>query len=179
MRSLRFENNDTAHNDLILRFAGDLSERPRGFRVDGPTVRYNLPELIAAVRGSLAPESFGGGGLLVVQSLEEIETWLGRPLPEAYRTFLAATAESFLAANNGTLVYGRNDVVERNDTYQSRTYCPGHLMVGDDSGGTALVLSLADGLIHSVGMGSMTPDCFEPVASSFPAWQAAGFPHAE
>lgn len=114
-----------------------------------------------------------------MQSLEEIEAWLGQPLPEPYRSFLAGTVESFLAANDRTLVYGRDAVVERNTTYESRAYCPGHLMVGNDSGGAALVLSLADGRVHSVGMGAMTPDCFELVAPSFGAWQAAGFPHAE
>ncbi len=114
-----------------------------------------------------------------MEPLAEIEAWLGQPLPEPYRSFLAATAESFLAANDRTLVYGRDAVVERNDTYQSQAYCPGHLMVGDDSGGAALVLSLADGRVHSVGMGAMTPDCFEPVAPSFAVWQASGFPHAE
>ncbi len=114
-----------------------------------------------------------------MQTLSEIEAWLGQPLLEPYRSFLAGTAESFLAANDRTLVYGRDAVVERNDTYESKAYCPGHLMVGDDSGGAALVLSLADGRVHSVGTGAMTPDCFEPVAPSFAAWQAAGFPHAE
>lgn len=34
--------------------AGDLLERPRGFRVDGPTVRGSALELVEAVRGSLA-----------------------------------------------------------------------------------------------------------------------------
>jgi hypothetical protein len=33
--------------------AGNLFDRPRGFRVDGPTVRCNLPELIGAIRGSI------------------------------------------------------------------------------------------------------------------------------
>ena len=111
-----------------------------------------------------------------METVEGIEAWLGRPLPEPYRSFLAGTAESFLAANDRTLVYGRDAIVERNDTHESRTYCPEHLMVGDDSGGAAIILSLADGRIHSVGMGAMTPDCFEPLAPSFAAWADAGFP---
>ena len=110
-------------------------------------------------------------------TVENIEAWLGHPLPEPYRSFLAQTAEGFLAANDRTLVYGRADVVERNDTYESKEYCPGHLMVGDDSGGTALVLSLADGRVHSVGMGVMTSDDFKLVAQSFASWVEAGFPH--
>ncbi len=61
-----------------------------------------------------------------MQSLEEIEAWLSQPLPEPYRSFLAATAASFLAANHRTLVYGRDAIVERNDTSESRAHCPGH-----------------------------------------------------
>jgi hypothetical protein len=115
----------------------------------------------------------------VAVTIEDIETWLGHPLPEPYRSFLAGTAENFLAANDRTLVYGRASIVERNETFEAQTYCPGHLAIGDDSGGSALVLSLADGSVHSVGMGAMTPDCFEPVAPSFAAWADAGFPHAD
>ena len=112
-------------------------------------------------------------------TIEEIEVWLGRPLPEPYRAFLAATPAHYLAANDRTLVYGRDCVMERNETYESRKYCPGFLMVGDDSGGTALVLSLDEGCVHSVGMGAMTRDCFEAVAPNFAAWVEAGFPYAD
>jgi len=112
----------------------------------------------------------------VVATVEEIEAWLGRPLPEPYRSFLAGAANDFLAGNDRTLVYGRDSVAERNETFESRRYCPGHLAIGDDSGGAALVLSLDDGRIHSVGMGAMTLEYFEPVAPSFAAWAAAGFP---
>jgi hypothetical protein len=114
-----------------------------------------------------------------MHSLEEIENWLGQRLPEFYRSFLADTAESFLADNGRTLVYGRDAIMERNETFESRVYCPGNLMVGDDSGGAALVLSLENGRIHSVGMGAMTPDCFELIAPDFAAWVVAGFPYAD
>jgi hypothetical protein len=40
--------------------AGDLSARPRGFRADGTTVRCGLPDLVEAVRGSLAPDAEPG-----------------------------------------------------------------------------------------------------------------------
>ena len=35
----------------------------------------------------------------VAATVEAIEAWLGRSLPEPYRSFLAGTAESFLAGN--------------------------------------------------------------------------------
>jgi hypothetical protein len=116
---------------------------------------------------------------IVAATGEEIETWLGLPLPGPYRSFLAGVADDFLADNDRTLVYGRDSVLERNEVFEIQRFCPGHLAVGDDSGGTALVLSLDDGSVHSVGMGAMTPDCFESVAPSFAAWVAAGFPAAD
>ena len=126
---------------------------------------------------SYAPDQPGYAGVLRSKmTVEEIEAWLGRALPEPYRAFLTVTAEDFLARNDRTLVYGRDAVIERNDSYESKTYCPGCLMIGDDSGGAALVLSLADGAVHRVDMGAMTPDCFAPVAPSFTAWAEAGFP---
>ena len=114
-----------------------------------------------------------------MQSLADIEAWLGQPMPRQYISFLPDTAESFLATNDRTLVYGRDSIVERNTTYQSHSYCPGHLMVGDDSGGAALIMSLEDERVYSVGMGAMTPDCFELVAPNFETWQAAGYSFAE
>lgn len=110
-------------------------------------------------------------------TVEEIEAWLGWRLPEPYRAFLGATDEDFLAGNDRTLVYGLGSVVERNETLESKTYCPGHLAIGDDSGGSALVLSLAAGSVHRVGMGAMTPDCFEHICPNFAAWAEADYPY--
>lgn len=110
-------------------------------------------------------------------TINDIENWLEQTLPEPYRTFLAGLHDDLLADNDRSLVYGLERVIERNEAFESKTYCPGHLAIGDDSGGSALVLSLADGIIHSVGMGTMTPDSFEPLASNFTSWQNAGFPH--
>lgn len=109
-------------------------------------------------------------------SIEQIEAWLGQMLPEPYRSFLARTASSLLAGNDRTLVFGNGDLVERNETLESRKYCPGHVAIADDSGGSAFILSLVDGRIHKVGMGAMTPDCFGPVAQSFQEWAGTGFP---
>ncbi|MDR2874304.1 MAG: SMI1/KNR4 family protein [Methylobacillus sp.] len=113
----------------------------------------------------------------MVSSVEDVEKWLGQPLPEPYRSFLAGVTDDFPAANDRTLVYCSASVVERNETYQSRLYCPAHVAIGDDSGGMFLILSLADGSIHRAGMGAMTPDCLEPVAPNFTAWADAGFPY--
>lgn len=114
-----------------------------------------------------------------MNSLEEIEIRLGLTLPEPYRSYLEKNNESFIASNGLTLIFGRDTIIERNTTFESKRYCPSYLVVGDDSGGSAFVLSLSDGMIHSVSIGAMTPDCFEDVAPSFEAWANAGFPCVE
>ena len=109
--------------------------------------------------------------------MDDLEASLPLPLPAPYRAFLSSTPASFLAKNDRTLVYGLDSVLERNQTFETHLYCPGHLAIGDDSGGRAIVLSLEEGSISAVDMGAMTPDSFEPIASSFSAWVDAGFPH--
>lgn len=108
-------------------------------------------------------------------SIEEIEVWLGRALPEPYRSFLARTEKNLPAENGITLVYGRDSVIERNETFESQRYCPGNLVIGDDSGGSAFVLSLECGRVFRVGHGTMTEEWFELVSDSFPVWVASGF----
>ena len=114
---------------------------------------------------------------MVTASVIDIEASLSCALPEPYRSFLNATGESFLAANDRTLVYGRDALVERNETFEAPTYCPGNVVIGDDSGGTAFLLSLSDGRVRSVDIGAMTPDSFQDLAASFSEWAEAGFPY--
>lgn len=114
----------------------------------------------------------------MIPTIDSIELWIGWRLPDAYRSFLANTVNSFLADNDRTLVYGRVEIIERNETFQSKEYCAGNLMIGDDGGGAAIVLSLTDARIHCVDMGAMTTDCFEPLSQSFEEWKAAGFPYS-
>lgn len=44
-------------------------------------------------------------------TVEDIAAWLGRPLPEQYRSFLAATPRHYLAGEQ-TLVYGLDILTE-------------------------------------------------------------------
>lgn len=109
-------------------------------------------------------------------TVDAIESWLGRRLPVAYREYLIDNPEDVLMENDRTLIYGCESVVERNTTFESQEYCPGYLAIGDDSGCTAFVLSLADGRIHQVDIGAMTSDSMKPVAQNFEQWSMAGFP---
>jgi hypothetical protein len=46
-----------------------------------------------------------------------------------------------LALQDWTTVYGVADLAERNATFETAGYCPGFLLIGDDSGGRGFLLS--------------------------------------
>lgn len=107
-----------------------------------------------------------------------IEAWAGRALPAYYRRFLLAHPQGF--SGGLACLYEPEAVVERNTTYDTPTYCPGHFTLGDDSGGRAIVAAWDDerGRLFLVDHGDMTPGGFVPLTESFDAWLAAGCPIA-
>lgn len=106
-------------------------------------------------------------------TIEEIEQWVGQPLPGPYRDFLEAQEDSVLV-NDLVLLYGRLDFAERNESVQAKERCPGHVAVGDDSGDSRFMLALHDGRLFSVDEGAMMLEYFHPVADDFAAWLSAG-----
>ena len=110
------------------------------------------------------------------EQVVEVERWLGAPLPAEY--------VMFLRSHNGTvigeqvLLYAAESLVERNETYETKTYCPGYLTIGDDSGGRAVVIQIDQPLdqVYLVGHGSMSPSDFKLLPMSFNAWVEKGCP---
>jgi len=75
------------------------------------------------------------------------------------------------------LLYGQSHIAERNETYELPTYLPGWFTIGDDGGGTAILMRL-DGspAVYRCGhgaLGSLDPGF---VADSFASWLAADCP---
>ena len=68
--------------------------------------------------------------------------------------------------------------MERNETYETRQFCPGFITIGDDGGGRAVMLALDEDerAVYLVGHGSMQRDDFELAAEDFHAWLAADCP---
>ncbi|MCG8668416.1 MAG: SMI1/KNR4 family protein, partial [Pseudomonadales bacterium] len=64
--------------------------------------------------------------------IQELEHFFEKKLPKAYVVFLDET-------NGGTfgdiLVYSKDDVIERNECYETKEYAPGWIAIGDDGGG--------------------------------------------
>ena len=106
-------------------------------------------------------------------TLGAIEEWIGQPLPEPYRTFLEGLPVE-RSVGDCVLLYGREIFVDKNEQTEAKTYCPGFVTVGDDSGGQQFVLSLTDGRLSLVDAGAMARDCFHPVADDFGSWLSSG-----
>ncbi|CCN50803.1 hypothetical protein MADA3029_p0029 [Vibrio nigripulchritudo MADA3029] len=58
------------------------------------------------------------------------------------------------------------DIEVRNNDYEVQAYLPGHIMIGDDSGGTALVMKLDESGVYEVDMGVMDIGEMEKSADS-------------
>ena len=104
----------------------------------------------------------------------DIVSWLGRDLPDAYSAYLQSNPNE--QTYGDVLLYASDSLVERNETYEVKQYCPGFITIGDDGGGRAIMLSLSDSSIHVVGHGVMSAEWMEPIADSFPSWLDQGCP---
>jgi hypothetical protein len=104
------------------------------------------------------------------------ESWLEAKLPSGYADFLAAHQEALYG--DRVLMYGASSLQERNETLETKTYCAGYIAIGDDSGGRAVVIALAEPLhqVFLVDMGYMDPDGFQPIPLPFDDWLRAGCP---
>jgi hypothetical protein len=105
-------------------------------------------------------------------TIAAIEQWAGTALPSEYRQFLLSHDENIFGGS--VLIYPAENVIERNETLETKTYCPGHLVVGDDSGGQAIVISLSPELksVFLVSHGYMDPDGFRLIGEGFSEWIA-------
>ncbi len=107
--------------------------------------------------------------------LSELESTLGNRLPSGYRDLLLLSDGISFASS--MLIYGSDDLVERNETWEVGTYAPGFLAFGDTGGGSVLLVSSdeANSRIYLVGSGSMEIEDATVVADNMEAWIKGGF----
>lgn len=105
----------------------------------------------------------------------EIETGIKLPL---FLENLYQCSNGLTINETGLYLYAIEDIAERNATYEVRVYLPDMIMIGDDSGGRAIVapLSSSNSSISIVSMGSFAVEDFSPLADSFENWLKQGFP---
>lgn len=85
------------------------------------------------------------------------------PFPSEYRALLRLT--NGLHSDGCLVLYTAGDLITRNHDYEVPTCLPDYLMIGDDSGGQAILIDRS-GALFEVGMGVMDADWLEPAATS-------------
>ncbi len=112
---------------------------------------------------------------------ETVDQALQIQLPPFYH----ALAQEFGLASQGvaltdlTTLYGLDELVERNRTYEVQRYLPGYLLIGDNSGGGGILLSAdgsGDSAIYTCGLGALAPDELAVLAMSVAHWRTLGWP---
>lgn len=86
-------------------------------------------------------------------AIRQAECEYGGPLPAEYVALV--TAHNGGIASSSLSILEVEDVVQRNADYEVSEYMPGYFMIGDDGGGTAILLNEGDGRIYEVDMGVM------------------------
>lgn len=111
-----------------------------------------------------------------MQEIGAFQQWLDDALPAYYVAFLKDWDEDMRGEQ--VFLYGAESLMERNETYETRQFCPGFITIGDDGGGRAVMLALDEDerAVYLVGHGSMQRDDFELAAEDFHAWLAADCP---
>ncbi len=111
-----------------------------------------------------------------MNNAQTIVAWAQAELQDQYLDLLAARGGEFLS--NRVLLYGVDDLIERNETYQSKEYCPGFIAIGDDGGGRMIVIALGSepSPVYIADMGSMDEEYFDQIATDLASWLAGGAP---
>jgi hypothetical protein len=111
-------------------------------------------------------------------NIEDVETYFGQAIPRSYKEFLSNHEKEM---EGDVYLYLLQDLIERNDCYETKTYAKGYINIGDNGGGEAFIIELGkdDPEVSIVGHGSMDPALKEFVYSSFSSWVASGFEYEE
>lgn len=86
-------------------------------------------------------------------AIRQAEQDYGGPLPTDYVELLRIFNGGCTPGNLSIL--GVEDCVQRNIDYEVDQYMPEYFMIGDDGGGTAILLNTRDRRIYEVDMGVM------------------------
>lgn len=103
-----------------------------------------------------------------------IEDMMNLKLPAEFRTFLKYT--NGLSTAGGVLIYGTEEIIERNETWEVNEYAKGYVAIGDDGGGTVFLMELdiAGSTVFAVGCGDMNPQNASIIAVDFNSWINSG-----
>lgn len=106
--------------------------------------------------------------------IKEAESQLNMVLPRAYKALLKQTNGCSIGGE--VLLYGTEDMVERNKTWEVQQYASGYVAIGDDGGGQVFLMRLAEEekKVWIVDAGVMDPQYAELVAEDLLSWVNEG-----
>ncbi|MDR7669631.1 SMI1/KNR4 family protein [Bacillus altitudinis] len=107
-------------------------------------------------------------------NIKEAESQLNMLLPHAYKTLLKQT--NGCSVEGDVLLYGTEDIVERNKTWEVHHYASGYVAIGDDGGGRVFLMRQAEEekKVWIVDAGVMDPQHAELVAEDLLSWVSHG-----
>ncbi|KPN13953.1 hypothetical protein AKG37_07700 [Bacillus australimaris] len=106
--------------------------------------------------------------------IKEAESQLNMVLPYAYKTLLKQTNGCSIGGD--VLLYGTEDMVERNATWEVQQYASGYVAIGDDGGGQVFLMRLAEEeqKVWIVDAGVMDPQHAELLTENLLKWISEG-----
>ncbi|PRO42084.1 SMI1/KNR4 family protein [Bacillus sp. LLTC93] len=106
--------------------------------------------------------------------IKEAEFQLNMILPHAYKALLKHT--NGLSIGGELLLYGTEDIVERNETREVHHYANGYVAIGDDGGGQVFLMQQAEEekKVWIVDAGVMDPQHAELMTENLIKWVSDG-----
>ncbi|WP_169055903.1 SMI1/KNR4 family protein [Bacillus pumilus] len=95
-------------------------------------------------------------------------------LPEVYKTLLRQT--NGCSVGGDVLLYGTEDITERNATWEVQRYAGGYIAIGDDGGGQVFLMRQTEEekRVWVVDAGVMDPQYAELVTEGLLEWVSGG-----
>lgn len=85
-------------------------------------------------------------------------------IPHSYRDFLKVS--NGLYSGEELVLLEIEELESRNHDYEVQEYLPGYVMIGDNSGGTAIVMKYDEDCVYEVDMGAMDTESLKKSANS-------------
>jgi len=104
--------------------------------------------------------------------MQELEQYIGYLLPQDYLSFVDYIRQNFGPEPINDLIYiylEEDQIIERNETFEMKEYLPGYLGIGNDSGGSEIIIRLTEtkNKIYYTNHGAYFEDALEIIAESF------------
>ncbi|MCG3087960.1 SMI1/KNR4 family protein [Sporosarcina sp. MB25] len=106
----------------------------------------------------------------------KVESEMNVTLPNTFKKLLQSI--NGLSLGGGLAIYGTEELMERNETWEVREYAGGYVAIGDDGGGNVFLMRQELGAMEVllVGAGDMNPKNATVISPDLIEWITSGFP---